>query len=769
MGILTKNRPTSVSGTVDDPSATEPAEQLETVETQGEVEATETKPRRRPRMPWRRFVDKRRKAKADNSLLGTFERYPHLKALKPKEKLVFRSDYYEVDGSVACILSFFHRDEADDGFAPFWGVARIPDGLDQRVTTIVLEQVEKQTDKWIETKLKESERMEKLEANEQRQTGGTSKTRNKTAKFSGDRETVVSELQNGAAYLSVHSRLLVKAPTLEILDDSLERIERLYIDRFGTIKAEPYVGEQRRELSTLTRKNSKKRGKGDYLTSTEYAGSYSLVTNGLNDPDGEYVGYMLGDLNYSATIFNANGYGHHVVVADEAVSPHLGREQVSDMWCSKLAQSAMLSNHSVVHIVLDGANLDKLGPRFDGITSRVDLSSGDVNMFEMFGEESDELTVYPAQMEKLKLMFEQLYEVDDGAVRSIIRNELETMLTHFYIDQGMWVHNAKENRHRLRLVGLPHNQVPRLQMFQSYLDMQLKALRVSSSKDPKQIEAYNVLTGVARNLLSSNGDLFNNHTASAIDGVRDSRRVIYDFADLMRRGHGVAMAQLVNVFAFAIGKLDLGDVVIIHGAENIDEAVKKYLQGQIDQLFRRGGRVVYSYNSLEEMLSDEPFNKVDAADYTLLGPMREPTVKRYQEVLQKSLPKKLAAEVTVRDPKRPRTFLRRDQTNVIFHLDLALGVNPKREKQRREMEAAAVAAAEKEKYDALMADPNPTPGANISTPGDNNEQRAHEQAEAKRSAKLERKKNKAFPASNKEERKPKALKKNGRGQVGEDQ
>lgn len=646
--------------------------------------------------------------KAQKKLEGDFDTYPHLLALKPKERYTFRSDYFEVDDSVACVLSFFHDDAANDGFAPFWGIDRIPDGLDDRVTTVVYEQVAKMDDKWVETYIKQSEKLEKLDANEQEETGTTA-SKKKAAKISDDRDIIIGEIQDGAAYLHVHNRLLVKAPDLETLEDTLQRIERLYIDRFGTLKAAPYAGEQRQELSALTKKNEKKRGKGFYFTSTEFAGSYSLVTNGLNDRNGEYVGYMVGDVNNSAVLFAPNDYEHHVVVADGALSQYLDRAHVSDMWCSKLSQSCLLDNGNVVHLVLDGANLDQLGPQFNGLTSRVDLNSGDVNMFEMFGDEEEELAVFASQMQKLTLMFEQLYEATDGGVGSIIRNELEAMATQFYIDQGMWLHNAKHQRHRLRVVGIPHEQVPRLQMFVSYLDMAHKRLVASSKNDPDQLRAYNVLKGVAANLLSTNGDLFNNFTATAVDGIRDSKRVVYDFSKLMRRGKGVAMAQLVNIVGFAIGKLAEGDTVIIHGAEYIDDAVKGYIELQFDQLFQRGGRVVFSYNDVDKMLADDQFNKFDAADFTILGSMRDRTVQDYQKRLHQSIPHDLANLVTRRGENL--TYLRRGVTNVVFHLDLALGINPAREKHRRKMALASAKAAEAAKFDALMSD-DLVPGAN---------------------------------------------------------
>ncbi|MCX4406126.1 MULTISPECIES: hypothetical protein [unclassified Streptomyces] len=644
-------------------------------------------------------------------LQGTFDAYPHLLALKPKEKYLFRSDYFEVDGSVACILAYFHDDAAHENFAAFWGIDRIPDGLDERVTAVVLEQVKRMDEKWIDSYTKQSEKLDRLDANEQEETGTTSSKR-KAAKISGDLGITIGEIQDGASYLSVHNRLFLRAPDLATLDDTIDRVTRLYIDRFGTLKAAPYAGEQRQELSGLWKNNEKKKGKGFHFTSTELAGSYSLVTNGLNDKGGEYVGYMVGDVNNSAVLMDVNAYDHHAIVADATLSEYLDRQRVANMWCSKISQAALLNNGQVVHLILDGANLDKLGPKFERLTSCVDLNQGDVNMFEMFGEEEDELTVFSAQMEKLKLMFEQLYETSDGAIGSIIRSALEDTATDFYVEQGMWRHNAKEQRHRLRAVNIPHTQVPRLQMFVSYLATAHKALLNSSKTDPDQLRAYNVLRGIANAMLSTNGDLFNNHTASAVDGVRDSRRVVYDFSRLMRRGKGVAMAQLVNIVGFAVGKLGLGDTLIIHGTEHIDDRVKKYIKDQFDHMYERGGRVVYSYNDVDTMLADSDFNKFDAADYTLFGPMRDGTVAEYQKQLHQRIPPDLAQLITTKGENL--TYLRRGVSNVVFHLDLALGINPYREAQRRQVRMEAARAEEAARMEAIMHD-KPAPGANLTS------------------------------------------------------
>lgn len=601
---------------------------------------------------------------------GILANFPDHLAIKPNEKYVFHSDYFEIDDGVATILAFFHRDGSIDGFGPFWGVNKIPSGLSDNVSVFLFEQTRRMTENWLLEHQSKAEGVAQMNANEQERAGSNT-TKGKASRRSEDLYEVAQEIQNGAAYLSAHWRLMVKAPTLEELDDAVQKIERLYIDRFATLSAAAYAGEQRHELSHLFSKNEKKLGKGFYFTSTEYAGAYNLVTHGLEDPEGEYVGYMVGDVNNSAVLFDVNAYKHHIIVANENFERKLGRVYVADMWGSKVSQSTMLHNHRVVHMILNGADLNKLGPKLDSLTYRIDMGQGDVNMFEMFGDVDDELSIFPSQMQKLILMAEQAYETTE-ADRSIIRGELEQVATKFYTDQRMWYENAVANRKRLRIIGIPHEQVPKLEMFVSYLDTEYKSLLNAAAKDSEAVHALKVLSVTFRNLLSNNGDLFNTITTDVIDGAKDGRRVIYDFSDLMLRGKGVAMAQFVNIVGFAVGNLSEGDTVIIHGAELIDDGIKDYINLQFERLYHKGGRVCFLYDSVDKMLDDDKFCMLDKADYTILGNMSDNTVVRYQELLGQLIPPDLAGLVT--NKSASVCYIRRDFDNVVFHQDLALGL-----------------------------------------------------------------------------------------------
>lgn len=621
------------------------------------------------------IFNKKKKDEDERNL--TFKNTPFLAEFKPKNGYIFHSDYFTIDGYYATILTYHHQAGATDGFGAFWGLNRIPTGLGPKVMTINFEQVSRMGDTWVANHQNTAEGVAQMDANSQAQ-AGTNKSRHTANRAVEDLEVVAQELTDGASYLNVQNRIIVKAPSLEELDKAVDRIERLYQDRFATLNAAAYNGEQRQELANLFARNERKRGKGFYYTSTEFAGSYSLVTHGLEDAGGEYVGAMTGDVNNSAVLLDVDNFRHHVVVSTEQYNMARGRAHMADMWGSKMSQACLLNNGRVVHIILDGADMDKLGPKFDGITYRIDMSNGDVNMFEMFGDDKDELAIFPAQMQKLILMAEQAYETTD-ADRSIIRGSLEDIATKFYIDSGMWYDNAKEHRDRLRVVNIPHEEVPKLEKFVSYLDMEYKAIVNKSARDEEKVHALSVLSATFKNLLSNNGDLFNTTTSSSIDGAKTGRRVIYDFSRLMLRGKGVAMAQLVNIIGFAVNNLGNGDLVIVHGSELIDKNVREYVDTQFSKLYDKGGRVAYLYNSIDKAFDDITFSHFDKADYTIFGNMSKTAVNRYEKLLGQAIPPDLKDLITAKDAAVG--YIRRGFDNVVFQQDLRL--NPVADADKR--------------------------------------------------------------------------------------
>lgn len=633
-------------------------------------------------LPWSKKKDAETLAEEATaaSMSKTLGADSFLDTIRPKEGLFFNSDYFAIDkAGVAQILTMVHNETARDDFYPFWGVSLIPHGLPDGASVVILDKKKRRDEAWIRAKKKTSEQLVKMNDAEMNHAGADSQLKN--VKIKNDQMEVTRELANGDAYVHSQVRMLLKAPSLEVLDEAREVIRQQYIGSLGTISVEPDDGLQRKELSSLWRDVDAMTGSGFDLTSSELGGMYNLVTTGLSDPTGEFVGSMMGDINTSAVNFDINHYRSHVVIADESKHP-VYKLPMTQLWGSKLSQCALENNGRVVHLVLDGTDLDQLGPRFDSLSSRIDIQRGELNMFETFGEVENELAIYSANATKLTLMMNQFIDVD-GEKRTIIDGLFRAVLDEFYKARDMWIDNASANRHKVRMVGLPHEQYPRLQHFVAFLKQKYNEIEAAGNETNRDLMYTLFIT--FKDLLNSEGDLFNQITKASVDGAKDARRVVYDFSALRLRNPKMAMAQLINVTSFATNSLGAGDTLIIHGTEVVptfDEngSVAKYLKITLDELKRRGGRVVYLYNSVESALDDQDFNTFDAAHYTIFGTMREPVAKKYQQKMEANIPADLHQLIT--NHGELLAYMHRGFVNVVFKPELVLGTehDPKYEK-----------------------------------------------------------------------------------------
>lgn len=601
---------------------------------------------------------------------------PFFKAIKPKERYSFFSDYFKVDNSYATVLTIFHQDGADDALSYFWGIQLIPRDLDNEVSVRKLTHVARQSESWVQQHQNKAEGL--LKSSEQQvKKDGSLKSKAEFSRKEAGLVAIAQELMSGSSYLRVAMRLIVKAPTLNQLDDAVSKINRQYKDSFDTVHAEPYVGEQKREVSNLLRRVDLKEGRNFMFTSTELAGNYDLVTHGIEDPNGEYLGQMQGDVNNSAVIMDLDDYDSHVVLAGKNKGRTLSRldlkgEKGVDVWGAKLGMSALMLNKKVVHLVLNGSKINNIGVDLSSVTANVSMDNGDINFLELFGTQEEELSIFPSHLEKIILMAEQVFEPTDSD-RSIIRGSLRDVLVEFYVDKSMWAHDAQNNRDRLRLVNLNHNEVPKLPEFKAYLDMRYKKeLSKGSSGDKEVVHAYSVLLQVFSSMLSNNGDLFNTWTSNVVDRAVKSQRVIYDFSSLIRRGQGIMMAQFINALGFSVGNLGQGDVVILHGADYLDDTIRKYVRTQFDLLSSHGVRVVFIYGNMEKMIEQREFNQFDQADYTILGPMTQTVVQKYEQTIAQEVPAALKGLLVRKSDVQ--YYLRRGFDNLVFSMDVQLGI-----------------------------------------------------------------------------------------------
>lgn len=603
-------------------------------------------------------------------------------SITPKDSYIFNSDYFRIDRSYCSILTFTHKNGANDRFPPFWGVMRMPDfgSTFKGVSITILDQVSKMDDGWVVDKQTKASKAASKTASARNRTGSQQANIESNRQLR-DLADIGNDLANGASYMHVHMRMLVKAPSLEALDSAIQKVNEHYMANLSSVRVHPHAGNQAAEITGLTLPNAFKRGRGFHFTSPELAGMYNLVTHGFEDRDGEYIGRMTGDVNTAGVLFNVNNYDKRVVIGNSyrykgrLVKNGTAQARVSDMWASKISQSAMLNGGRVVHIILNDADMNDFGPELADITHSIDMASGELNMFEMFGDRKDNSRIFAQHTAKMGLIMRLLVKSHETNIDlGVLSGVFNEVLTKFYVDARMWVNNAAENDDKIRIVGIPHEDYPLLQAFVMYLSTEYKV--AVSSGDTAKADAITSLQYAFRGVLDNNGDLFNKLTTPDIDNAKSGTRVIYKFEglDTYDTDGSIAMAQLVNVLSYAVSNLGPKDTVIIQGADKISKnpLVRDFIKGRLEEFQSRNGRVVYSYDNLTKMINDNDFCGYIQADYTIMGGGTNSDLQKYQATLGQNLPQGLGHLLLTKQPET--CFIRREFTNVVFRQDLRLDI-----------------------------------------------------------------------------------------------
>lgn len=619
-----------------------------------------------------------------------------LTSIAPKRGYEFHSDYFILDNKYYCsVATVIAKSGANRKLFPMWGIQLLPRSLGRNTTARLFMGARAETAKWIE---KYQQQADALAANQNNAASKTNRSKRQTmSRMRVEDVQQISEdlTQENDAYLGTSFKILVKSDSLANLDTALNKINRSYATQpnFGGMRVASYDGEQAHELQRMFSEPKDHVGGVYHFTSSELAGEYNILTQGIEDFTGEYVGDMRGENNANAIIWDINQFRDHVVIGSKFGASTVNgpinfseprfsegtmvktrnqqyQAQGTTMWGVKLAQSALASNNRVVHLVLNGERVQDLGVDLSQCTSYVPMQKGAINPFEIFGDRSAPLPAYAHHKSKLRLLVQQF---NPELTATDLRKYLSKLLDDFYIDKRMYREDAETHPERLRLI-VNHDQYPRLQDFTVYLAQAGKTNFRQEAEAIQRIET-------AFDAMKENADIFDAKTSAFLDDSDGAPQIIYDFSSLADRDSGsndVMMAQFVNALSYAVHGLTEGDLVILHGVDELSDSIKEYVYEVFGSLSKKHIRTAYLYNDIDAMLTDAHFNHIDDADYTLMSGMSAPQVTKYEEILGKSLPESL--KKAMNNNVEFRYYLNRASKNIIFDAKLLLDI-PEQDKR----------------------------------------------------------------------------------------
>lgn len=589
-----------------------------------------------------------------------------LDQIKPVGNIKVSSTFIQIGGRYARIMSFVVAPGRFNQLRPMWGIDTIPKIVSNKdlkkmdVDAKIIHSFNIRPKKWVEKKIPDA--MEVA-------TTGFRETANSSQAMDADEykdthsETrqIASEIRSGASYLDLSIRVIVTAPSEEYLNDAVRILERDYRSTFQQdVDLVPYVSQQGEEYAGMLNSAEDQLGENYQLTSHEFAGAYPFITSGINDDTGTYVGALAYEVNSNPVLLDLMDFDQLAVVCARGRAEDLKSRNFKDVnydfqattaWGVEIAQSALIHGQRVVHLVLNGEDLRKVGSDLRSETAYVDLTherSG-INTMEPFSVGMDEMSAMSVLLEKIATMVKQFSrrtnDLDDSQLKSSDITNLKALLREFYIEEGMWQGDAKNNKELLRLLNLPAKEYPKINKFVVFLrdhltDAQKAANRGEGSGDVESIKKlYNIIKSMSDNY----SDLFDRRTTINRSLIQQSAQTVFDFGVLYKRSEEALMAHFVNAFSYAERELHENDVLVIHGMDKTSESVNEFLNQRLNQMFDRGVKTVLMYQHPDIMLSKKRRHEqhrkwFEYAEYRLTNTMGASAMDRYAEILRVSLP-----------------------------------------------------------------------------------------------------------------------------------
>ena len=378
------------------------------------------------------------------------------------------------------------------------------------------------------------------------------------------------------------------------------------------------------------------------------------------------------DFEGHAVIATNNRFARQRDYDNGRIDPQFARWSGLDLWVNTLILQLIREKQGrVFTLALDPLNLDH---RLDSMTSELDLNHGAINPFEMFGSIHDEDSIYAANINKWNLMTRQLAQESiktEGAqqieeISGTELSDLDAILEEFYIDSKMWVRNPKEDRDDIRIVGIPHESVPRLTKFIAYMEHTYRHYSSGMYSDPVKAQEVNKLLSIYRRLQSVHGDLFDTVTDPIIDTIGTTRHTLFDYSNLSKTKGNILLVQLLNSISAITSQAKDGDTIIIHGAQQIENLTKSYFERIVRDLYSKHVRVVFTYKSVDDMLENGKFNQMSSAAWTLVGHMTSDQIEKYNKLLGNQRHMTDVISTGIQAKNESRYYLRRMQDNIIF-------------------------------------------------------------------------------------------------------
>lgn len=451
--------------------------------------------------------------------------------------------------------------------------------------------------------------------------------------------------------------LVITGPSPEVIENQIEELNMYLNQQHPGAMWDILPGEQQSRFENIFSELPKDRFE---MTSTgkNYAGLDLAVNAGLNDEQGLPLGLDSLALTQTTAYFDFEKHTSKQAIIAMPSSSFIPRYKVpnSNTWPSApsiigqyAANQIVLAGHRAHHIVLN--EFDYFGEKGESpwvqdptekreIFKVYDVDKVTLNPLQGFGDINNVVNIYARLTSKLVNIFDLMLDL---SLTPNQRGDLLRIIQQYDMDHGRWSVDADRQPKRTQIVDIQNHLVPTLgDIINYFTTASKKALadnRTTKADDIEGIESQ------LSQSLTSYGGVLNRHTSIE---ETDAPQVYYQFHNI--EDPNIKAIQLVNLMEYVTHTADEGDVIVIHGFDNMMVRVSEMVQESISAAKRRGIRFIFTFDKIRSSeMRGRPMNDIFSmkgmyyndldveVDWSMIGTIVEGEVENIRKLLNKEL------------------------------------------------------------------------------------------------------------------------------------
>lgn len=359
--------------------------------------------------------------------------------------------------------------------------------------------------------------------------------------------------------------------------------------------------------------------------------------------------------------FSRDDYVFDDVYKDEAHTIKKPQSQAS-VTSQQIANQFLLEGKKTIHLVLNDFDYFKLQTPYDRDSKQlqaviseetqiIDGSKISVNPLQPFAtnltdEKEEEMPAYRRTKKKFNAIVQALinYQGEDSGIADKVFDEL-------MVQERLWNTDNDVMVKRRNYLGLPAIKYPAFDRVITHFTTKARLFR--QNNEIKEAEETKRIQRKLDSFLTNNRSLIGATTTLKLDRSKVNYYINLNNLDRLQKN-----IQVMNLFDFVTEFLDAGDLIILHGADQLDIRTSDYLRDQFERTFDKKVRILLSYDvtdSLEPPKRNElgtssvftmdgrlfDFNL--GVDFSFIGRMDNP--RNYEEMVNAELSERTKVDI----------------------------------------------------------------------------------------------------------------------------